>query len=300
MKLLLKSGLIFFVILMLFPASSVISQNGKQSSGQKWFWIKPVANNVWRIDDHGGGNIYLVIGNEKALLIDTGNGVADLAGTVKTLTDLPLMVVNTHGHPDHAGGNFQFSKVYANPLDAEITKHFTSEEFHNSTIERTIQANPEMDSLFIKDITGYGTPEYIPIQDGYIFDLGNRKLEVIETPGHTKGSIVLLDATNRLLFSGDNNNLTVWLFLEDCLPLETYLQTLINLDKRCDAFDYLLPGHGDVIDNLFIGEQIVCVKNIISGECKGETYQNYIRPALSCSYKRAKVAFDPNNIFVKK
>ncbi|MFC1570129.1 hypothetical protein ACFL4L_07825, partial [bacterium] len=65
-------------------------------------------------------------------------------------------------------------------------------------------------------------------------------------------------------------------------------------------FDTLLPGHGDPIDKSIIDEQIICLQNIISGECKGENYENFIGPALICTYERASVAFDPDNIFIKQ
>ena len=67
----------------------------------QWFRVTEVAEKVWLIDDHQAANIYLVEGSDSALIIDTGLGVADLVSTVKKLTGKPLIVVNTHGHPDH-------------------------------------------------------------------------------------------------------------------------------------------------------------------------------------------------------
>jgi glyoxylase-like metal-dependent hydrolase (beta-lactamase superfamily II) len=265
-----------------------------------WFEVKSVDDRVWCISDHSNDNIYLVAGDDKALLIDTGIGVADLAQFVKTITTLPLTVVNTHGHPDHAGGNFQFSKVYAHPLDFELIKHFTSQEFHKNTIQRVLKENADLASFILKDIRTYELPSIEPVQAGDVFDLGNRKLEVIETPGHTKGSIVLLDAGNRMLFTGDNNNTLVWLFLDGCLPIESYLQTLQKLNQRNAEFETILPGHGDPIEKSFIDEQIACAQNIISGECKGEEYKSFAGSALLCKHKRAGIAFNPDNIFIKK
>lgn len=264
-----------------------------------WFEAKVVADQVWRISDHGSDNMYLVAGDEKALLIDTGLGVADLAQFIRTLTKLPVSVVNTHGHPDHVGGNFQFSEVYAQPLDFELTNQFSSQTNHEHTIQVTMKDNPGFVSPFIKDTTASKTPTLLPVKAGYIFDLGQRKLEVIEVPGHTPGSIVLLDAGNKLLFSGDNNNTLVWLFLDGCLPLEVYLQTLQNLNQRSAEFDKILPGHGDVLDKSFINDQIVCAQQIISGECKGEKYESFAGSALKCIYQSASIAFNPDNIFIK-
>ncbi|MBN2000678.1 MBL fold metallo-hydrolase [candidate division KSB1 bacterium] len=267
--------------------------------GQSWFSSKLIADKVWCINDHGSDNIYLVEGEKQALLIDTGIGVADLASYVKTITKLPVIVVNTHGHPDHAGGNFQFSKVYAHPLDFELIKIFTSKEYHDNSVQRAINEYPNFESSFIKEISTSEEPVISPVQAGFVFDLGNRKLEVVEVPGHTKGSIALLDTENKLLFTGDNNNTLVWLFLDGCLPIESYLQTLEKLNQRSGEFEKILPEHGDVLDKLFINEQIICAKNIISGECQGEKYESFAGSALLCRYKRAGIAYNPDNIHIK-
>lgn len=116
--------------------------------------------------------------------------------------------------------------MYAHPDDFEMTKHFSSKESRKSTIQNFIKENPNLESLFIMDVNNFVLPTLKPIKSGFIFDLGNRKLEVIEVSGHTKGSIVLLDSENKLLFTGDNNNALVWLFLDGCLPIESYLKIL--------------------------------------------------------------------------
>ena len=85
-----------------------------------WFTTREVAQNVWCIDDHGAANIYLVAGEDSALIIDKGIGTANLRDYIKSQTNLPLIIVNTHGHPDHAGANYQFTEpIYAHSLDFE-------------------------------------------------------------------------------------------------------------------------------------------------------------------------------------
>ena len=306
MKINQKYLFIVIDIILLFTSFPVLcknlpkkSDNRQSCAEEKWFKTKLVAEKVWRIDDHGGDNIYLIVGDEKALLIDTGLGVADLAACVSDITNLPLLVVNTHGHPDHAGGNFQFPEIYAHPADFKLVEQFSSKNDHDGMVRSMIENNPGFEAIFLKDIDDYKMPEIKPVTAGYVFDLGNRKIEVIETPGHTKGSIVLLDAENKLLFTGDNDNTLVWLFLDGCLPIESYLQTLQRLNQRSDEFDNIFPGHGDVIDKSFINEQIICAKNIISRECQGEKYESFAGSALLCKYKRAGIAYNPENIFIK-
>jgi hydroxyacylglutathione hydrolase len=245
----------------------------KLADAASWFKVQALAEGVWRIDDHGGDNVYLVAGNDGALLIDTGAGAGDLAACVRQITRLPVTVVNTHGHPDHVGGNFQFDEVSAHPADFEA----------------------------ILRLSGRGNrARLVPVKGGHVFDLGGRRIQVIETPGHTKGSICLLDAAHKRLFAGDNDNALVWLFLKDCLPLEGYLETLQNLRRRGNEYDTILPGHGESLDGTFVDEQIAGAESILSGACKGEPYQNPLGiAARQCSYKRASIAYDPENLRAK-
>lgn len=292
------TALVLCCVICSAEAQTDSKQNVEQP--QTWFTVTPVAERVWRIDDHGSDNMYLVEGTEKALLIDTGTGVADLKGCVQSITKLPLLVVNTHGHPDHAGSNPQFDQVYAHPGDLEMTLHFTDAAYHNEQIKRIVTESPGLESLLLKEIGDFTADQIIPVKDGHVFDLGGRTLEVIETPGHTDGSICLFDSTNKLLFTGDNNNTIVWLFLDGCLPVEGYLQTLEKLQKKAGEIQIILPGHGGTLDGAFIGEQIVCARNILSGACKGEPYHSFAGDALLCTYERAGIAFRADHLHIKE
>jgi glyoxylase-like metal-dependent hydrolase (beta-lactamase superfamily II) len=277
--------------------NALLIQDSTNVQTKSWFLVKQVADKVWRIDDHGGDNMYLVEGDDKALLIDAGTGVADLSACIKSITALPLVVVNTHGHPDHCGSDYQFPEVYAHRSDFDMIASFCNESFHKDEVKRAEGKFPELAPLLLKQVDDFKMPKLLPVQQGFVFKLGKRDLEVIEVPGHTKGSICLLDAKNKLLFTGDNNNTIVWLFLKDCLPLEIYIQTLQNLKKRSGEFAVLLPGHGDPMDKEFIDEQIICGQNILSSKCKGDPYKTFVDYAKVCSYKRARIAFNPDNLF---
>ncbi len=268
---------------------------------ESWLKATKVAEQVWRIDDHGGDNMYLVEGKSRALLVDTGLGVARLADFVRTLTALPVTVVNTHGHPDHAGGNDQFRTVYAPPLDFDAIRAVGTRESRQRTLERTTRVAPgAADVLSAEEAARLPAAELVPVEDGYVFDLGGRKLEVIAQPGHTPGEIVLLDAAHRLLFTGDNDNVLVWLFLPTCRPLEVYLESLRKLKGRDGEFDTILPGHGTPLPKGFLAEQIACVESILDGSCKDEPYQSFAGNGRLCRKGSAAVAFDPGNLRVKK
>ncbi len=280
-------------------AAQKISSNAESKPGE-WFKIEQVADKVWCIDDHGADNMYLVEGRDKALFIDTGTGAAKLRDCLKSITKLPIIVVNTHGHPDHAGGNFQFEKVYAHAMDFEMIRRFNQKEERKNVVQNMLRGSTVPESLVLKDSDDQKPATLVPVKQGYVFDLGQRKLEVIEVPGHTMGSICLLDSKNKILFTGDNDNLLVWLFLDGCAPLESYLQTLQKLNQRSKEFDILMPGHGLPIDKAFIGEQITCAQNILDGSCTGKPYKSFAGNGLICSYKRAGIAYNPDNLRAKK
>ena len=231
-----------------------------------------LAENVWRIEEsseYGAVNMFLILGRKNALLIDTGHGLNDPGPFVKTITALPVLVVNTHSHYDHAGGNKYFDKIHAHPADFPMMGGTKGKA---------------------REIAG--------VQEGYVFDLGERKLTVVETPGHTPGSICLLDGEHKMFFTGDNNNSHTWMFLRESTPLETYLRTLEKLIARSSEFDVLYPGHGDQYDSGHLKNLLTCGQKILKGECQGAPYQHYAN-VKSCSYMGALIAFDPDRLFDK-
>lgn len=171
------------------------------------------------IDDGGGSTYYVVCGTEKALIIDTGNGYDDVLKIARKITDLPIEVVNTHGHVDHVYGNRFCKEVWIHPDDME-------------------QCKSVLGSSNRKKLT------LSPLSIGQIFYLGELELEVIEIAGHTPGSIGLLDRKHRILFSGDAMNPYIWLQLKESLPLSKARKNIGEMmDTYGDEFDYHLSGH---------------------------------------------------------
>jgi hydroxyacylglutathione hydrolase len=264
-----------------------------------------IVDGVWTILETAGNsnvNIYVVEGKDSALIIDTGFGTGDLMLFVKTLTKLPLIIVNTHGHGDHIGCDHQFSKIYLHPDDFYMLHQAYDKEKQKQSIlamakERKIELTEIDLAKMIKN-----EPKLCPIKEGYVFNLGNRKLEVFEVPGHTHGSIVLLDKEHKILFAGDNTTGIVWLFLKDCYPLEVYLKSLEKVENMISDFDIIMPGHNTPLAKTFVAEQIACVKSILDGTCKSElyNYSSISSGAMVGSYQSSQVAYDPKNLFTEK
>lgn len=264
-----------FAAILLF-SSSVFAQKATTKTSSDGVFTATKMDNGWAIAEKNSMvdvNIYLVEGKDSALIIDTGYGTGDLKAFVETLTKLPLIVVNTHGHGDHAGNNKQFAKIYLHP-----------------------------DDFYMLQSNNKNAPKLIAIRQGYVFNLGGRKIEVMDVPGHTPGSIVLFDAASKVLFSGDNTNNLVWLFLRDCKPLEVYLQSLEKVQTRINDFNIVMPGHNAPLEKTFVAEQIGCVKAILNGTCEAAPYDHQYaqKGVMLGKFGTAQVAYDPKNLRAKK
>jgi hydroxyacylglutathione hydrolase len=274
-------GFLSIGIVLLFS----VSLNAQTNTS--WFTVNEVSEKVWVLDDNKIDNIYLIEGRDSSLLIDTGIGGADLVSAVKKLSNKPLIVVITHGHPDHCGSDYQFEKVYIHPADSAAA--------HSFNLPETRVGNAELSAEDAYKGVSFNTRQ-IPVGEGRIFDLGGRRIQVMEAPGHTPGEICLLDIENKLLFTGDNNNSLVWLFLEGCAPLSKYLLTLEKQKARIGEFDIIFPGHGPQMKSDFILDQISCVKDILDGTCEVKDYKSFAGDSKICTYGRASVAFNPQNL----
>jgi hydroxyacylglutathione hydrolase len=290
---------IHLFVLTLFLSVQLYCHAQSASSQHPWFKAKKINEKVWRISDGDIDNIYLIEGRDSALLIDTGIGAADLNAFVKSITSIPVIVVNTHSHPDHSGGDQQFAKVYAHPDDFKMLRFFGTPELRRNTMKMMGGSRvPDSLKFHLRDSLYY--PVLIPVEDGKIFDLGDRKIEVIHVPGHTPGSICLFDHKDKVVYTGDNDNGLVWLHPQDALPLDVYLKSLQKLQRRDKEFSTLFPGHGEPVDKTFIQEQIACAEEIIGGKCVGKPYDSFVGKGLVCGYKRAQIAYDPTKIKSKK
>ncbi|HLN22286.1 MAG TPA: MBL fold metallo-hydrolase [Bacteroidales bacterium] len=259
---------------------------------QGWFKVTETTPKTWTISDNGSDNMYLVEGRDSALLIDTGLGSADIASLAGSLTNKPLIVLNTHAHPDHSGGNYQFEKIYIHPEDIEAARTYNPSSGGNTSARQG--SKPPENELF------KGKPfdtKILPLDDGRIFDLGGRRIQVIYAPGHTPGEICLLDIDNKVLFTGDNTNSLVWLFLPNCKPLHEYLTTLEMLDSRSNEYFTIMPGHGTPLPAGFIKDQIACVKGILSNTIESKPYESsFSGTARVSEYGSASVVFNPENL----
>ncbi len=152
---------------------------------------------------------YLLVGDEKALLIDTAYGFTDIPAAVREITDKPLMVVCTHGHFDHVSGSYRFEECFLSKEDEEVYRRHSQQAYIEELLNQNFGGGM-MAKAFgmilkpnLNGIYSHPFPKTNPLPDSGCFDLGGRKVTIIQTPGHTGGSVSLYDAKHGYLFSGD-------------------------------------------------------------------------------------------------
>ena len=219
---------------------------------EKELFVKEIRPGVYLMDEAHEVTGYLVTGEEKACVIDTMNGYNNLQEAVRKLTDKPVTVINTHGHPDHIFGNVYFGEAYLNPEDLPLARMFTE--------------SPE----FLEQCRKYhvSMPPFRDIRPGEVIDLGGRTLEVFGLSGHTAGGILLLLREDRILFTGDSINHHLWMQLDGCLPMRDFVKELDRIMFLQDRADIILHGHAQSEDDISL---LRCLRAGAEEICEGKT-----------------------------
>ncbi len=211
-----------------------------------WFEVYEVAAGVFAIyEPHQSEETigYLITGNKRAALFDTGMGISDLKKLTGELTKRPIVVLNSHTHNDHVGDNWQFDTIYAMDTD------FTRKNARGSRADAQDEIAPDQICGTLPRGFDAKTYETRPwkitsyIHDGEGIDLGGRTLEVIATPGHTPDAISLLDRANGLLFTGDTYYpAPIWLYRPET-DLDAYDASIHKLAALAPQIKTVLGAH---------------------------------------------------------
>lgn len=210
--------------------------------------VKEVWHGVFRIKElfyKEHANLYLLIGDEKDLLIDTGIGVFDIKNEISKISKKPLMALNTHCHFDHSGGNKFFPEIF---IHASERKCLANPEKNNTASFLLkdgdfVLKNPGLDIVKYK----VESPKMInTLKNNQAIKIGSFNLKVLHTPGHSAGSICLYEPDKKILFSGDviyDGQLLYDLPFSDT---KAYLNSLKELSKL--NIDMCFPGHNEILD----------------------------------------------------
>lgn len=191
--------------------------------------------------------LYLVTGDRRAALIDTGLGTGDLRVVVETVTRLPVIVLHTHGHGDHMGADALFSEHFLHPLEAKGTGGGYA--FGKNAASRLafladlIPDDPEtLDALAGSMVEGRAI-RYGRLLDGDRVDLGGRGLEVVHTPGHTPGSVAFVDRTDGQAFTGDGIADIHWFDGTNATTVSAFRRTLDHFLARAEGVETCHAAH---------------------------------------------------------
>lgn len=195
--------------------------------------ISKITDNIYDFTeymDFGSGKMlpyvdsYLIIGEKSALLIDTLQKNSDLYETVRSLTDLPVTVLITHGHVDHAGIS---------------TASFAS---HNIKIYMDLTDFPMLKATVPNTQRNFFTQ----LTDGMSFDLGGYVFEAIACPGHTHGSFLFLDREHQMMFDGDTlGSGGIWMQLECSTTILEFRNNVKRVLEKVNGLNHILiyGGH---------------------------------------------------------
>ncbi len=237
----MKKGIIPTILLSLFAVTAQAQSdvNSRDLRGDIVYQDDEVV--FRKLDDHtwiGNGHrlynesLYLVEGNKSAVLIDAGVRIPELDKIVAKITSKPVTMILTHGHGDHVGGASPFPEVWVSPADEQ---------------------------MFLSNLRGY-QGKTVHLTDGQIIDLGDRKLEVMFTPGHTAGSVTFFDKANHYGFSGDafgSTNLLVFTYLSNVVASAAKVEKYIKENN----IKFLFPGHYSG-DNLETPQRVTDIKEM--------------------------------------
>ncbi len=197
------------------------------SAESNWYSVQRIDQGTILVAEPPHVNSYLLTGTERAVLFDTGMGMANIKRIVDDLTDLDVMVVNSHYHFDHSGGNSLFDNIAihelgAEPLAAGVPAEWLDmyTEFTHDMLE-AFKVYKDLDDRYFHLLTAdllarplperfdgkeWRIPPTIPtrlLSEGDVLELGGRSLRVLHTPGHTPDCICLYDGASGMLFAGD-------------------------------------------------------------------------------------------------
>ncbi|MBQ1477094.1 MAG: MBL fold metallo-hydrolase [Erysipelotrichaceae bacterium] len=260
----------------------------KQS--QAWFKVYDIGHDILAIYEpyHFQEVIsYLILGEEKALLWDTGLGIGDMKKCVEEIYDGDYLVVNSHHHFDHIGDDWRFEKVYVydhpdmiRSLEGPLADSYVKPQFEE---DQFADEAPIRSHTYV-----YHPVTYETVKEGHLFDLGKRRWKLIHTPGHAKDAVMLVNEEEKILFTGDTYYPAPLYCFED--TFEDYVKTMKKLSGEYSSY-LLVTSHnepyaeGSILKDIAEGFEKILLREVKPDKDLGER-EMYIFDSFSLIKKK--------------
>jgi glyoxylase-like metal-dependent hydrolase (beta-lactamase superfamily II) len=252
----------------------IYSELRRLESDQSWFEVYRIEPGIYVFYESGQFEeaiSYLVVGKGKAVLIDTGCGIGNVKLLAQEFTQLPIVVVNTHSHYDHVAQNHMFSEIalFDAPNARQVAKNGYSKAEMSRLLAEDMLSKPVPDDF---DSENYYVPPFrvtFWLKDNDLIDLGDRKLQVIHTPGHSPDSICLLDREAKLLWTGDTFYTgAIYLHLPGS-RLDLFINSYEKLITLSSLYEKLMPSHNEPwVDKTILEEVLGAARQIRAGTAR--------------------------------
>lgn len=272
------------------------------------------AEGIYEIDEFDCVSVFVIVGSQRALVIDCGTGIGDLRWVIEhKITDKPYDVVASHNHGDHIGGAGFFDEIWMHPADMDWNLGNTTptvafrKEYAQIISGR---ASKHYDYDLDRDIREWPKePVWKPLADGQTFDLGNRTVTAYHCPGHTAGEMVFMDDLTKTLLLGDACNCNYYLAPPDPIHAREQITAaksgLERLRDMKDQYNLMYNSHHDFRgfgNSLYpdiIEDAIGAFDSILNGTANYITVTDPLNPGhnkIYVEYGRFRVAYQDDGI----
>ncbi|MDE7285768.1 MAG: MBL fold metallo-hydrolase, partial [Lachnospiraceae bacterium] len=242
---------------------------------KEYYQCRIIEDRTWLIRDLYGDYCYLLEGEESALLIDAGIGLPGFEEAIRQLTDKQVRVLLTHGHLDHIGGCGYWQEVLIHEKEISTFGMHQNAGYRQIIRGLTEEVGLKLKEEAVKSCINIKIPQKIDfIKEKDVeqeIDLGGRRLIIIETPGHTEGSVCLWEPERETLYSGDTicENRVMLSFPESC-SAKCYYMSLNKLAAIQDKIQKIYAGHNRIpISPAWIGHFMDCAAALAGNQNMG-------------------------------
>jgi len=254
--------------------------------GAGWFVSYPLRDEIYLIEEPGQVSSFLIRGKDLSLLIDTGLGIGDIAAEIRRFSPSEPLVINTHAHFDHIGGNHLFSRIGIHQAEATWLEREVDRSFLQDFLKYSLFLRPFPPGFNPQDYSINRSKASLILEHHQLINLGDRTIQVLHTPGHSPGSICLWEEERGILFSGDTVYQGVLFANIEGANLEDYRASAEFLAELAPRVNRIYPSHGPFLsDGKILLELREAFRNLEQGKIPWSRRVSFFgQPALEVDF----------------